>query len=261
MGARVFPFVLATVAATSAFAQTGQPLPPWTAGSLDIHQISTGRGNAALFILPDGTTMLVDAGAAGDGQPETDPHPDASRTPGEWITRYLARHLPAGTTDLDYAVITHFHGDHMGQVRPSSPMDHTGMFRLAGITEVAEQFRIHTLLDRGWPDYAYPSPVTDESTVNYRRFVDTRRQTGMTVERLRPGSSSQIVLRHDAPRYPTFAVRNIIAKRRTVDGRRRRDPQSLSSCRITNGCRSAYGKHVQSWASTAIWIIPLLHRR
>jgi glyoxylase-like metal-dependent hydrolase (beta-lactamase superfamily II) len=73
--------------------------------------------------------------------------------------RYLARHLPARTTDLDYAVITHFHGDHMGQVRPSSPMDHTGMFRLAGITEVAEEFRIHTLLDRGWPDYAYPSPV------------------------------------------------------------------------------------------------------
>ena len=46
-----------------ALAQTvGQPLPAWTPGSLDIHQINTGKGNSALFLLPDGTTMLVDAG-------------------------------------------------------------------------------------------------------------------------------------------------------------------------------------------------------
>ena len=96
--------------------QVGGPLPPWTPGMLDIHQISTGRGNSALFILPDGTTLLVDAGAAGDGLPETDPHPNATRTPGAWIVRYLKRHLPAGASSLDYALITHFHPDHMGQV-------------------------------------------------------------------------------------------------------------------------------------------------
>ena len=48
----------------------------WNAGfpgTLDIHHISTGRGNATFFVLPDGTTLLVDAGAAGDGLPETDP--------------------------------------------------------------------------------------------------------------------------------------------------------------------------------------------
>jgi hypothetical protein len=39
-------------------AQTGAPLDPWTPGSLDIHHISTGLGNAALLILPDGTTCL-----------------------------------------------------------------------------------------------------------------------------------------------------------------------------------------------------------
>ena len=33
-------------------------LPEWQAGYLDIHQISTGRGNAAYLIFPDGTTML-----------------------------------------------------------------------------------------------------------------------------------------------------------------------------------------------------------
>src|SRR5580658_7700091 len=83
--------------------EIGAPLPAWTPGTLDIHQIATGRGNSALIIMPDGTTLLVDAGAAGDGIAETDPHPDASRPPGQWIVRYLQRHLPKGASSLDYA--------------------------------------------------------------------------------------------------------------------------------------------------------------
>ena len=34
---------------------------PWSPGMLDIHKISTGRGNSPLLVLPDGTTVLVDA--------------------------------------------------------------------------------------------------------------------------------------------------------------------------------------------------------
>jgi beta-lactamase superfamily II metal-dependent hydrolase len=191
--------------------QIGGPLPPWAPGTLDIHQISTGRGNSALFILPDGTTLLVDAGAAADGLPETDPHPDATRTPGAWIVRYLKRHLPAGTDSLDYALITHFHADHMGQLASASPLDSSGTYKLTGITEVAESFPIHTLIDRGWPDYAYPAPLTDSAVANYRRFIEARAKGGMTVERLAPGSVSQIRLRHDAARYLDFEIRNIIA--------------------------------------------------
>ena len=41
-------------------------LSPWREGYLDIHQISTGRGNATFMILPDGTTMMVDMGDLGD---------------------------------------------------------------------------------------------------------------------------------------------------------------------------------------------------
>ncbi len=188
----------AGIAAASARSQTnnglGEPLPPWTPGVLDIHQISTGRGNAALFIMPDGTTLLVDAGAAADGLPETDPHPDASRTPGAWIARYVKRHLPAGANTLDFAIITHFHVDHMG-----------------GITEVDAVVPIHTLLDRGWPDYSYPAPLTDEMVKNYRRFLDARTKQGMKVERFRPGSAQQVRLLKDAARYPSFEIRNIIA--------------------------------------------------
>ena len=187
--------------------EIGAPLPAWAPGMLDIHQISTGRGNAALFVLPDGTTLLVDAGAAADGIPETDPHPDSSRSPGAWIVRYLKRH---GVTDLDYALITHFHADHMGQVSPASPYDNTGAYRLTGITEVGDAVPIHMLLDRGWPDYSYPAPSADETLANYRRFISVRQKAGMSVQAFRPGSAMQLILRHQASRFPTFEIRNII---------------------------------------------------
>jgi hypothetical protein len=202
--------LLVAPAAMMAQAQTGAtvgaPLPPWTDGTLDIHQISTGRGNSALFILPDGTTLLVDAGAAGDGIAETDPHPNASRTSGAWIARYLQRH---SVTALDYALITHFHADHMGQVLRTSAMDASGTYKLFGITEVAETVKIRKLLDRGWPDYAYPVPSTDETMANYRKFVEARKN-GMSVERFRPGSATQIRLLRNAAPYPGFEIRNIV---------------------------------------------------
>jgi beta-lactamase superfamily II metal-dependent hydrolase len=183
--------------------RVGAPLPRWTPGSLEIHQISTGRGNSALFIMPDGTTLLVDAGAAGDGLPETDPHPDATREPGEWIARYIKRHIPDTAAGLDYALITHFHADHYGQLTPRSPLDPTGAYRMAGITQVGTLLKIHTLIDRGWPDYSYPAPLTDSTMANYRRFLDVQRSHGMIVERFKPGSPDQIRARN-------VQVRNII---------------------------------------------------
>jgi beta-lactamase superfamily II metal-dependent hydrolase len=202
---------LLLVCVSAAPAQTqdviGAALPPWTPGTLDIHQISTGRGNSTLFVLPDGTTLLVDAGAAGDGIPETEPHPSGSRTPGAWIARYLQRH---GVTALDYALITHFHADHMGQLTGSSPLDRTGAYKLSGITEVAETRPIGKLIDRGWPDYSYPAPFTDETMKNYRRFLEARKDQ-MNVERFKPGSAAQIRLVRDATKYPSFEIRNIIA--------------------------------------------------
>jgi hypothetical protein len=130
----------------------GARLPPWTPGFLEIHQISTGRGNAAFFILPDGTTLLVDAGAAADATSQTDPHQPASRQPGGRIAQYIRRHLPPAENGLDYALVNHFHPDHMGQITASLPLDSSGTYRLAGITEVDAAIPIRSLLDRGWPD-------------------------------------------------------------------------------------------------------------
>ena len=43
-------------------ARVGATLPAWSEGEIDIHTISTGRGECLYIILPDGTDIIVDAG-------------------------------------------------------------------------------------------------------------------------------------------------------------------------------------------------------
>ncbi len=211
---------------TSGAQTVGEILPPWTPGTLDVHQINTGKGDAALFIFPDGTTLLVDAGAMDPTGPRaTGPRatpnvPDSTRTPGEWIVRYI-RHMLAHESKpvLDYALLTHFHGDHMGVPSERAKLSRSGQYQLAGITAVGEQIPIRKMLDRGWPNYdypipieEYPAPIANDMMQNYRAFLKWQLDNnGLQVERLQPGRSDQIVLVHKPGDYRNFEVRNIAA--------------------------------------------------
>jgi beta-lactamase superfamily II metal-dependent hydrolase len=171
----------------------GEVFSPWTAGTLDIHHISTGRGNATFFVLPDGTTLLVDAGANTGSNPRwVAPRPDASRTPGDWIARYIG-HMLAGKTapQLDYFFLTHFHADHMG-----------------GLADVAARIPFRKMLDRGWPDYRYPKPLDTQDVKNYRAFLESQ---AARVERFQPGRNDQIRLVHAPQQYANFEIRNVAA--------------------------------------------------
>ena len=147
-------------------AQEVKTLPPWTpVSSLEYssHQ-HRFRGNAAYVVMPDGTTMLIDAGEADQEFIESvaplKPYPakpNAQHSAGYWIAEYIRRFSPSGSaTTLDFALITHFHTDHIGTLRSSSPLSSTGAYRLAGITEVADLIEIKTLVDRAAPDYKNP---------------------------------------------------------------------------------------------------------
>lgn len=199
-------------AKTSAMA-TGSTFRPWEPGAMDIHHISTGRGNSTLFIFPDGTTMMVDAGALDYDSPYfITPKPDGSRRPAEWAGRYAKRHLRAANRDeLDYFVLTHFHGDHMGSVRPEHPMSKSGAYRVGGVADVADMIPIRRFIDRGYPDYDYPAKLTDASTQNYINVVRVHQKKGVPVERIQTGSASQIRLLSNPEKFPSFAVRNLAA--------------------------------------------------
>jgi len=186
-----------TAAAEQTAFKVGDVLPAWTVGTLDIHQVVTGRGNAGFMMLPDGTTVLVDAGDQGETE-FADQRPDASRTPAQWIARYV-RHMveridPRAEARLDYAVLTHFHADHMGRITGIEPTSRFGDYRLRGITEVAEEIPIARLIDRGWPDYSYLPPPQDAMFQNYRRFNEIQTRAGrLTMIGARAGSASQLV--------------------------------------------------------------------
>ncbi|MCX6954591.1 MAG: MBL fold metallo-hydrolase, partial [Verrucomicrobia bacterium] len=192
----------------------GAPLPAWSPGNLDIHQIATGRGNAALIVAPDGTSVLIDAGAAsGKLDVTSPPRPDSSRRPGEWIARYALRQLKAtGHAGLDYFVATHLHPDHLGDVGPDSPASpRDGSYRLTGVTDVAEALPIGTVIDRGYPDYAYPTRWTALFASNYLAFIRSREKAGLRCERVVVAAKNQITLRRSPNRYPSFQVRTVAA--------------------------------------------------
>ncbi len=211
---RIVFLSFAAVLAPALYAQdaAGRELSLWQPGTLEIHQISTGRGNSGLYIFPDGTTLLVDAGEnARKTTRHTSDRPDGSRPAGEWITRYIRHALRHDAQPaLDYVLLTHFHGDHMGDPSDSSPTSKSGAYKLAGLMFVGESLKIGKLMDRSWPDYNYPAPLEDEGTKNYRSFVTWQaRNNGLKVERFTPGRNNQVVLLRDAKRYPEFELRNV----------------------------------------------------
>jgi hypothetical protein len=113
---------------------------------------------------------------------------------------------------VDYALITHFHSDHMGQVTPQMPLSTHGDYRLSGITEIAELMPVRKVIDRGWPDYLHPIPLTDAMVQNYRRFLDVRTRDGSLIaERIRVGRDDQLIMLFNPAAFPTFEIRNVAA--------------------------------------------------
>jgi len=188
-------------------------LPAWKPGVLEIHHLATNRGNSALLILPDGTTMMVDAGAIYGTTPYlSDPLPSGQRRPGEWIGRYAKRRLEAsGLTAIDTFLLTHLHGDHVGYLSPDSPLSSEGTYRLTGVSDVAAIVPINRFVDRAWPDYTYPVPANVDFQKNYRAFLQAQSKAGRKIERFRPGSKDQFTLLHKSAGYPSFEIRNLIA--------------------------------------------------
>jgi beta-lactamase superfamily II metal-dependent hydrolase len=199
-------------------------LPVWQEGCLDIHFINTGCGNSSFLILPDGTTMLIDAG---DKDPDafnkiapwkvTSPYPDHSLSSAGWIINYIKQVMPVNTKlQIDYALITHFHGDHFGVITKESQTSSNGKYKLSGIAEVGDVIPIKTFIDRGYPDYNFPVDLREKnkkqpsSFLNYLDFIKYQQENNnMKPAMLQPGSDDQITLVHNKAKYSSFVVRGV----------------------------------------------------
>jgi hypothetical protein len=209
MAAAFLPVDFARSGPTEVGTAAGHPLPAWEPGTLEIHHLDTGRGNSTLVIGPDGTSYLIDAGEAHSAERAMSPAmPNASLRAGEWITRYVRRQLDrVKNPKLDLMVLTHLHGDHVGEVTAASPPSVHGSYRLTGAADAAESIDVGEIIDRGWPDYNYPAPATDPSALNFIALTRSRAAHGTKVGRARAGSAEQLALRKGAKHYPQFNAR------------------------------------------------------
>ena len=144
------------VAALSAFiaAQTGpaRGAPP-KSGTLDIYWIDVEGGASTLVVTPAGESVLMDAGFAGFNDR------DAARI--EQVVKKEAK-----LQQLDYVLVSHFHGDHAG-----------------GLGALAKRVRIGAFVDHG-------DSIEGQSAAGglvwheYGQIAGTRRRTMKPGERL-----------------------------------------------------------------------------
>ncbi|KAL7918479.1 beta-lactamase-like protein [Trichoderma austrokoningii] len=174
-------------------------LPKWRPGTLDIHHIDTGCGNATLIVGPDGTTIMIDCGTSNSQ------HQDSR--PGELVARYALRNSP--DTTLDYLIATHIHPDHVGDVHSDKSAMGNG-FQRTGLSDVDHLMPARLVIDRAYPDYGLQPPPSAPFAANYLAWLDALRRDGRRVARIDVGSASQIRLR-SPQEYPDFSVRTLAA--------------------------------------------------
>ena len=205
----------AALAVSFSIASAQEYLPKWQEGYMDIHTIATGRGDATFIVMPDGTTLMIDAGD--NGKLKDPQHPDTTRRAGEWQAIYMKKvmeDLP-DRNKVDYAMITHFHDDHMGAVRQMLPGSNG--YGLSGITLVGEFVDFGTLIDRAYPDYDFPSKKNVNNAnkgfmEEYHKFVDYKMAQGMKMEKFDVGALNQIRMLNNPKKYrKNFEIRNLAA--------------------------------------------------
>lgn len=195
----------------------GKTLPDWQEGYLDIHAINTGRGESQLLIFPDGTTMLIDAAGSlispTDAIPPPDQKPNSNVSPGLAVTNYTRHFIKAASNKINYLMLSHFDPDHMGTYSSSLPLDPTGTFRMGGITEVGAKIGFDKIIDRGYPDYNFPTDMTSNSRIaNYIKFINwAKANKGVVAEQFDVGKNDQIILQENPSAYSNFEIRNIIS--------------------------------------------------
>lgn len=201
-------------------------LPKWKKGQLDIHIINAGRGECCFYILPDGSTMVVDAGEYVDyvaKQGNVAPKPDAATRPYMVYADYIRHFLPRQSRDsLDWFVLTHYHMDHMGRAEASMATDPEGGYVLGGVNALYSEVPFRTLLDRSYPDYseAVHTGGTAKDLEFYSRFVEYNvRHRGLKAERFEVGTDRQITPRHGG----SWSIFNYAANGRVWDGSKVQD--------------------------------------
>jgi competence protein ComEC len=136
---------------------------------LEIYFIDVEGGQSTLIVTPEGHSLLIDTGWAGDGSGFQPGDPHAARD----ANRIVAAARDARVTNIDYLLITHFHIDHDGAV-----------------SELSQLMPIRTFIDHSAPsaDADRASPGTEQA---YQAYMNARRGGA----HLQPGPGERLPLK------------------------------------------------------------------
>ena len=211
----------------------GDVMTAWQEGWFEIHSINTARGECFFYILPDGTTLLIDAAGAnpnddeleGHGYPLAPAKPSGDIPSSQVIIDYLHHYLPeVSEGKIDYAVLTHYHGDHMGVLTDDMPIHDDGGFTVCGITDVGSQIPFKVVYDRGGlydrPSKNSFSGATPKRYENYLKYIEWSSKTHGTERRAAvAGAPDEIRLVHSPESYASFNIRTLASNGNVWDGK------------------------------------------
>ena len=204
-------------AASAADVKVGKMLPLWEEGYLDIHMINSGRGECTFYILPDGTTMVVDVGEIPItmGEFPVAQRPSNDIRPTTTYARYIKSFSPEGKSWIDYCIISHFHNDHFGDPGVSSEVDPLVGYRKIGAMALYAQIPFRNILDRAYPSYTPDdnTPAIDHTNLvtDWKKLIEWGEGNGtITAARFTPGQK-QIMLLNNKEKYSSFEIMNVCA--------------------------------------------------
>ena len=135
-----------------------------------------------------------------------DQKPDAQTRPYITYASYI-KDAMAGWQDLkiDYAVLSHYHMDHMGRIEKDYAVADSG-YVLTGMTALYDEVPYAKIVDRTHPEYDFDGSA---GTRNWGRFVEVvAARDQVQVEKFELGSETQLSLVNNPEKYPDFKIIN-----------------------------------------------------
>ena len=189
--------------------EIGKTLPAWSKGCFDIHFINSGRGECCFYIMPDGTTLLVDAGEVGPSKIEVMQRPNDNVRPYMVYANYIKHFLPKGAKAIDYSLATHFHIDHVGTVKMATETAPAG-YHKTGMLALYDEVPYRYVFDSVYPDYEarnINSGIGKDWSIFMRWGKESKQ---FTPKQFIPGEE-QIVMLNKPKKHKNFSIFNICA--------------------------------------------------
>ena len=189
--------------------EVGKTLPAWSEGCFDVHFINSGRGECCFYILPDGTTLLVDAGEIKGGEIAVAQRPNESVRPYIVYAKYIKHFLPAGRKAIDYCLASHLHIDHIGSAECATETAPAGYLK-SGLLSLFDEVPYKTVLDSMYPNYDSYEIVGGFSP-SWVKFVNWGvKNKKFKADKFEVGHE-QIQMLYNAKKHKEFSIFNICA--------------------------------------------------